>query len=323
MLERYQAMPADQKAQYATRMKERGIDIEALAKGGAKPAARSRSGRAPSLGGMSGATTIDALFGPLPPRVSSGRVYVWLASEKKLKSVRLRLGVSDGQYTELLEGDLPATAELITAVTLGTESANRNPSQSSNPLMQQQRGGMRGPERPRRRRWRTLTELRVQAVARSAGPSDRHTIPAHRTVARSGDSHTDCLCLSSPFAIIKKTYVVGDIEVRALRHVSMDVEAGEFLAVTGPSGSGKSTFMHILGCLDRPTSGQYFLDGHDVSQTDQERAGANPEPPDRLRLPGIQPPLADDGARERRTAAALQQRPRRRRTIGSAGRWSR
>jgi putative ABC transport system ATP-binding protein len=71
-----------------------------------------------------------------------------------------------------------------------------------------------------------------------------------------------------------KTYVVGDHQVKALRGVNLEVPRGEFLAVNGASGSGKSTFMHIVGCLDKPTSGQYFLDGEDVSKmTKNDLAG--------------------------------------------------
>jgi putative ABC transport system ATP-binding protein len=71
-----------------------------------------------------------------------------------------------------------------------------------------------------------------------------------------------------------KTYVVGEVQVRALRGINLDVQRGEFLAVSGTSGSGKSTFMHIVGCLDKPTSGQYLLDDQDVSRMSKDALAA-------------------------------------------------
>ena len=70
---------------------------------------------------------------------------------------------------------------------------------------------------------------------------------------------------------VEKTYRTGEVDVHAVRGVSLEIAGGQFVALMGSSGSGKSTLMNILGCLDRPTTGRYFLDGEDVSSLSRDQ----------------------------------------------------
>ena len=106
-----------------------------------------------------------------------------------------------------------------------------------------------------------------------------------------------------------KTYVMGDQEIHAVSGVDIEIRRGEYVAIMGPSGSGKSTLMNLIGCLDTPTKGLYYLNGNLVKRDGGRRAGAHPQQGDWVRFSDFQSSGARHRAAQRRASADLRRDP--------------
>jgi putative ABC transport system ATP-binding protein len=112
-----------------------------------------------------------------------------------------------------------------------------------------------------------MVEANITAEARSAELVDSAALFADRSFQSELDDDGGALIALTH---IHKIYKMGDVEIHALHGISLDIHRGEFVAIMGASGSGKSTTMNILGCLDKPTRGHYFLEGQDVSKLSKD-----------------------------------------------------
>src|SRR5919201_6400721 len=115
---------------------------------------------------------------------------------------------------------------------------------------------------------------RDSATQWRVGPCEQEGVPGELKAGSAGGGRSPPLN-HAPLPLleataIEKVYRNGDVAVAALRGVSLDLAAGDFVAIMGASGSGKSSFMNIVGCLDRPTRGAYFLDGEDVGHLSRD-----------------------------------------------------